>query len=102
MRELNSASRESKFSTRGLGCSNCEENKSKAERLVEDLQKKELKWTAAINKLKESLLQAGFSTGEFEDSSEELLAPARLCHKEPACVHSLHYAGSLLYKGTYI
>lgn len=69
---LDKATRESKFSTRGFGCLNCEENKSKAERLVEDLKKKEIKWNAAINKLKESLLQLEREKAELETENFQL------------------------------
>ena len=51
---------------------NCEENKSKAERLVEDLKKKEIKWNAAINKLKESLLQLEREKAELETENFQL------------------------------
>ena len=44
-------------------------------------------------------LEAGLSTLEAEDWSEELPAPAILRHKEPARASK---AGSLWYKGAYI
>ena len=36
-------------------CDECAENRNKAERLLEDLSDKELKWNATLNKLREEL-----------------------------------------------
>ena len=69
---LDKATRESKFSTRGFGCLNCEENKSKAQRLMEDFKKKEMKWNAAINKLEESLLQVEREKAELKSENIQL------------------------------
>ena len=69
---LSKANRESAFSKRNFSCSNCEENKSKAERLVEDLRLKEMKWNAVINQMKEDLLQLKREKTALESENLEL------------------------------
>ena len=53
-------------------CIECAENKSKAEKLLADLNAKESKWTEALNKLREELNKVEREKNELENENNEL------------------------------
>ena len=63
------ANREAKYS---LNCTNCKENKIRTQKIVNDLNSKEKKWNAAINKLKEKLQQVEQEKNALENENLEL------------------------------
>ena len=66
---LEKANRESKENTE---CNECAENKSKSEKLLEDLNAKELNWAQQIKKLKEELNKVEKEKMELENENNEL------------------------------
>ena len=64
---LEKSNRESKSENKE--CDECAENKSKVENLLEDLNDKELKWNAAVNKLREELNKVEQEKVELENEN---------------------------------
>ena len=53
-------------------CNECAENKSKAEKLLENLNEKEIKWAQQLNKLNEELNKVEKEKMELENENNEL------------------------------
>ena len=66
---LDKANREAKNTN---NCLNCRENRMRTQKLVRDLNTKEKKWNAAINKLKDDLFKVEQEKNTLENENMEL------------------------------